>query len=317
MARSRHWCFTLNNYTEQDENEIFDLAQNKEVKYGIVGREVGEANGTPHLQGYLSFKETKSLKQCVQLFSSNPHWEMAEGNSLHNQKYCSKEEDYFEWGQRPLTRNEISKVGGESQIERWDLARLKASEGKFEEIPADIYIRNDNALHRIHMREISKHVTTIDGPLLHEWWYGPSGTGKTQTADAVPGAYRKDPAERWWDGYNGEETVIIDDFDKYQVKQSGDMKRWLDRYAFQAPVKGGYVLIRPKKIIVTSNYHPSQIWEDEVTRQCILRRVNLQYFPSLIPAENRPYLDYISHPLPYAPTYQPLEERKENIQPLL
>jgi len=67
--------------------------------------------------------------------------------------------------------------------------------------------------------------------------------------------------------------VIIDDFDKFQVKQGGDMKRWLDRYAFQAQFKGGYLFIRPRKIIVTSQYRPSEIWDDEKTVDAITRRV--------------------------------------------
>ena len=131
--------------------------------------------------------------------------------------------------------------------------------------------------------------------LEHEWWYGKTGTGKSWKAEREnPGAYIKDPQERWWDGYDGEEVVIIDDFDKYQVKQGGDMKRWMDHRPFRAPIKGGYLTIRPRKIIVTSNYHPDQIWEDEETRDPIKRRVRIVRFG---PKEE----DYT----PYASTFNP------------
>ena len=48
--RSRGWCFTLNNYNEEE--EVRALALPEEVSYGVVGKEVGES-GTPHFQGYL------------------------------------------------------------------------------------------------------------------------------------------------------------------------------------------------------------------------------------------------------------------------
>lgn len=60
------------------------------------------------------------------------------------------------------------------------------------------------------------------------------------------------------------------------------MKRWLDRYPFQAQVKGGYMLARPKKIVVTSQYHPSEIWDDEKTVDAIMRRVVIRTMGSEI-----------------------------------
>jgi len=37
-------------------------------------------------------------------------------------------------------------------------------------------------------------------------------------------------------------------------------------------------MIRPKKIIITSNYHPSEIWEDSKTLDPVVRRVQLIQF---------------------------------------
>lgn len=58
------------------------------------------------------------------------------------------------------------------------------------------------------------------------------------------------------------------------------MKRWLDRYVAKVPVKGGYMNIRPQMIIITSNYHPRDIWEDEMTYKAIERRCKIVHFPN-------------------------------------
>lgn len=104
------------------------------------------------------------------------------------------------------------------------------------------------------------------------WITGLAGSGKTRAVlDQFPEAYPK-PRSSWWDGYQGEEIVYVDDVDKYDVRLGGPLKLWADAYPFIAENKGGSKKIRPKRLVVTSQYRIEEIWTDEETRAALLRR---------------------------------------------
>lgn len=110
---------------------------------------------------------------------------------------------------------------------------------------------------------------------MNEWHYGPTGTGKSSTVRKEnPIFYHKIP-NKWWDGYKDQEVVIIDDFGEEHSCLGYHLKIWADHYPFTAEVKGTTISLRPSKIIVTSNYHPSQIWAKQEQLQPILRRFKM------------------------------------------
>lgn len=49
---AKHWCLTLNNYSEEEFNTL-ETFINNECSYGIIGKEIGKENNTPHLQVYI------------------------------------------------------------------------------------------------------------------------------------------------------------------------------------------------------------------------------------------------------------------------
>jgi len=272
MARSRNFCFTLFDNSALALEQLLDL-EGETAKYIVIGNETCPITGRFHLQGYIHFHHPKSLAACKKI-DPRAHWEACKGSPEENREYCTKGGDYCERGTMPLS----PQAKGAGEKAKWaEIIRLSDA-GEWETIkdlyPAEYCIQLKKLEH-IHKRR-KMDMDTLDGPMEHLWIVGKTGCGKSRYArEQNPDAYVKDPQSRWWDDYDHQETVIIDDFDKFQVKQGGDMKRWLDRYPFQAEVKGGMSLIRPKKIVVTSQYHPSEIWDDEKTVDAIMRRVKI------------------------------------------
>ena len=50
------------------------------------------------------------------------------------------------------------------------------------------------------------------------------------------------------------------------------LKKWADRYSFDAEVKGSKLIIRPERIIVTSNYSIEEVFCDDIMMQNAIKR---------------------------------------------
>lgn len=95
--RSRGYTLTLNNYNEEEYKNILSVAQLHSEKW-IFGKEVGK-EGTPHIQGYMYFKQPKDFKNVIKLFNNQRiHFENAKGNPKQNFDYCSKDGNYESYG---------------------------------------------------------------------------------------------------------------------------------------------------------------------------------------------------------------------------
>jgi hypothetical protein len=110
-----------------------------------------------------------------------------------------------------------------------------------------------NAINLIN--SIERKVKNLPGECDAYWLWGKSGTGKTHFAHEAFGEdlYLK-TKNKWWDGYNGERTVAINEWNPQQRDLRDQLCEWADKYKFRAEVKGGMLDVRPERIIVTSNY---------------------------------------------------------------
>lgn len=243
--QSQNFCFTVNNWNENHIDELDDLSCHA-AEYIVAGKEVAPTTQTPHLQGFIRFKEKMTLTRAIGLIPQGFHVIMCKGNAQQNIAYCTKEDpNPFEWGKKPKTQ-------GSGQKERWSKSRQLAREGKFEEIDDELYTKY---IH--HYKAIYAESQPNPQPLEnmdHLWIYGETGTGKSHSvATKYPQRYIKN-LNKWWDGYTDQEVVHIDEIDPSHQFLSSFIKKWADKWPFNAEVKGSSKQLRPPKVIVTSNY---------------------------------------------------------------
>jgi len=102
--RSRGFCYTLNNYTDQD-YQILSQYKPSTVTYHVVGKETGDS-GTPHLQGYIHFTDSKRQSTLINEFNTllthkRTHFEPARGSAEQNMIYCTKQGESVQLGTPP------------------------------------------------------------------------------------------------------------------------------------------------------------------------------------------------------------------------
>nr|AOV86230.1 putative rep protein [uncultured virus] len=268
--RCRGWIFTINNPTDWDRTDVERAMVGS--TYGIVGDEVGE-NGTPHLQGFIRFKNAHSFHSIKQMLP-RAHLEIQRGTCQQAADYCKKDGKFQEFGCLPQEKR--------SQGDKWKFIIEKAENGDIDaiknEYPSE-YFRYHERIKSFRIREPS-----ILDELTNEWWWGETGTGKSKRAwELYPQHYNK-LLNKWWDGYQNEEVVVIEEWAPRNDMTASNLKIWADRYPFNGEVKGGTLRnIRPKKIIVTSNYSMDQCFERNEDLEPLRRRFKTIHFPKETP----------------------------------
>lgn len=160
-----------------------------------------------------------------------------------------------------------------------------AKEGKLEDIPADILIRNYNSLKRINVDYMTNIPRDV---IMAKCFWGDSGSGKTRKAweEATIEAYIKNPNTKWWDGYRGQHNVIIDEFTgRIDISY---LLTWFDRYPCTVEVKGYSVGLKAINFWITSNLSPDEWYPDAKDEQksALRRRLNITHFSNPYPNHN-------------------------------
>jgi hypothetical protein len=270
ILKSRKWVFTINNWTDEDWKGVIELGKEIEEDGGylIVGKEVGE-EGTPHLQGYVRFKNPRSRKELVKRFLKRAWIACAKGSETENYHYCAKQGCEEEWGiykeDEKGRRNDLE-LARRMVVENYSLYAIGMTVGAQATKHAEL-------LKRVEPSRGLRKVEVI-------WLWGPPGTGKTRTAweyckrlNEFEDPWMSSRSLKWWDGYEGQREIIIDDF-RADFCTYHELLRILDIYPFRVEVKGGSRLLMAELIIITSCFPPDKVYNTREDIGQLLRRIS-------------------------------------------
>lgn len=262
MSRTRAYAFTD---FILDETFLTQLP----YEYLCYGREECPDTNKKHLQAYIYFKNAKSFSSVQKLLKPR-HVEAAKGSAADNINYCSKDGDFIELGERPKqgSRNDINNIRESIQQGNYTMRDIVSSATSFQ----SIRIAEVNMKYFEPRRDWEPEVY---------WFYGASGTGKTRKAyEMCEDPYVCMATNKWWEGYDGHEDVIIDDY-RRDFSTFSILLKLLDRYEFRVECKGGSRQLRAKRIFITSPRHPVDTWEGrtgEEIKQLTRRIKEVQQF---------------------------------------
>ncbi len=223
----------------------------KIVRYCIYQREICPESKREHYQGYIEFFDNLRIGQ-VKAVLGECHVEPRQGSRTQAREYARKEESAI-----PATQVEFGLWNEDASRKRKLCDILKEDitlDDIAEQYPA-IYVRHCRGLKDLFNRRL-KRKAFAERKVTVVACIGPTCTGKTTWAHrqdvhlfSVPVAHKL-----WFDGYEGEKTILIDEF--YGDIRYDHLLRILRGFRIQVPYKGGFVPAFWNKVIITSNKHP-------------------------------------------------------------
>lgn len=259
--RSRIWMGTL--WTEEDKETVKGIPH----QYLIISDNDQTEEEQLHWHCMIQFKNARVRPRTV-----TAHWEIP-NSKLEARNYCiQKGPNYFEDGTLMLCTKDKDEWNGFV-----DMCK-KATPRELIDSPFSRMYANYMAFAGTVHNQFAD-LSIMDGNLENLWLWGAPGTGKTRWAwEHYPDLYVKDAGNKWWDGYHGQETVLLDDWDPRNEILTQKLKIWADRYPFRAECKGGSMMARPKRVIITSNYSIEACFTHPEDVEAIKRRFKVHHF---------------------------------------
>lgn len=275
--KSRHACFTLNNYNDNVVDVLRHYAT--KCKYLVFGYEIAPTTGTPHLQCFVCWDTPRSvLKFHDDIWEKEKFHIETTLKGTHKQAadYCKKPESKDPAKPAP-GYEEFGEIPRQGERTDWCVAVSEIKSGT----PVEEVIENQpqllpciRALETFKSRCLKPLNRDVEVIVL----WGDAGSGKSRWAyENYPELYSKPPS-KWWDGYTGQTTVLLDDF--YGYIQYTELLNVLDRYPYHAEIKGGYVWAQWNRVIITSNKPPEE-WYNKGLTQALRRRLHKIFFYSI------------------------------------
>lgn len=291
----KNWFLTYSQNDSTKEAVVAHLESIDELQEYIVCQEKHKDGGN-HLHAYVKYKTGVKVKDVMKFHIDAKGVKAQPCRSCRDViKYCTKEGDY---------------------LANFDVEKYQAKKGKVSSEVLRTYTTIealDAGIIGLNSMKAFEYARSLAiNPKEREdvcglWYYGAPGTGKSRMARELFGddLYLKSQ-NKWWDGYVGQTSVLLDDLDKGGICLSHLLKIWCDRYACTGEIKGGQVSLCYERFIVTSNYSIKDLYgEDEEVVKALERRFKVVKF-SEFPPESSKKMSYEER---YAVVYG--EEKKK------
>lgn len=278
MSRYRGYVFTWFIHNNSLQELLHPEWDEDSMTYLLYQLEVAPTTRLLHWQGYVEFKHPQSIDGAKKKLNvSDMHLEPRRGTEEQAAAYSLKDETRYpgeiagpyELGTRPPGQGKRTDID--------DAVEMIKERKSFKEVATEhssTYVRYHKGLHALNFvinsvrRDFKTHVS---------WYWGASGVGKTRRIYEELGSepfYVKDPDNKWWDGYDNEPNIVIDDFKGFASGFSlSFMLRLLDRYPLTGEAKGSTVSLAPHKIFVSSLRHPGDYLPMGEDPTQLLRRI--------------------------------------------
>lgn len=263
----KFWCFT--SWVPVPDSLPYN------VKYGVYSVEECPSTGRIHNQGFFECRKAVT-KDTVQRYLADrtAHVEPAKAGFDANYDYCTK----------PGAYDTYIVGSGSGQGKRTDLERFA------EDIKTKGYLATVKESPHMFIKfgARAKELASI----FHkspEWRdldvivkYGPTGTGKTRSVyQEYKSIYKlEQPASHsaplYFDGYNGESTLLIDEFDDWIPFRR--MLSILDGYPLTLAVRYGTVAAMWTTVVITTNVHPDRWYPGEENGPLLRRLKKVQNY---------------------------------------
>lgn len=261
---SCRWCFT----DQSCEEKINTKEAN--VTYLIIGREIGKKTKKPHHQGYVEFGAKVSLRVAKnRLGLKKAHFELARGTAEENRIYCSKEGSLLLESGTPKRQGERKDLDAVKEI-----IEAGGNDNDLADANWSSYLRYHKAYaeyRRVRLRASTNDFRRVRVVVLA----GRTGCGKTRFATKYSSYTISGSELQWWDGYQGEKAILIDDYNS--AARIEYLLRILDGHQLRLPIKGSFTYAQWTLVFITTNERWLHDGAPKFHKEALSRRISKRF----------------------------------------
>lgn len=277
---AKGWCFTCYELSKYDEWKNIEL---ENIEYICYQEECCPSTGKLHIQGYLEYKTSTTMNKIKKVLGDNTiHLEIRKGKKNQARDYCLKDESktkpFVELGNvKSITECKQGKRNDIGDI--YNMIKNNCSEDDIKEYDFAAYCKYYKCFKSC-INDVKNKLSGTFNNIEVNVLIGNAGLGKTSYIYDKHGAENCYALQKgnndnlWFDGYHGQDVLIIDDF--YGNIKYGTMLNLIDGYKMKLEIKGGVTYSDWKYIYITSNQSPDK-WYKQGLTSALKRRINNVY----------------------------------------